>query len=296
MASPMPPLPDRAGAVVTALLPADLPDVWTASPGLAPLAAAGPAPTGWVVRGERGALLGAVVDLPGRAADGPAGAWSASSPRVLADLYTVAAATWLADGITTHRVVLPCGDPLEPALVDLGFGHQQAFGSVLRAALDSAASTDVDVVDVRPATWTDLPALAAVVPLVARHQGASPVFAPRTPGFFEQLAGSLEEFVEAPDRAALLAVDGAQVVGFVLVEVDGPQVELVLAGTTAERRGRGVARRLVGAAAAWGATRGADRVVADWRTTNPAAAGLWRSVGLRVDAYRWARTIDPTPT
>lgn len=277
---------------ISPLTPADLEDVLAASPQLRPRDTLGPTPAGWVARDDAGGLVGALVDLPGRAGDGPAGAWFASSERTLVDLYAHAAGPWLQAGIRTHRVVLPAGDPLEPALVDLGFGHQQAFGS---ARLTDLPVPDDRGVPVRAATRGDLPALAELVPLVSHHQGDPPVFAPRTAEFFAQLAESLEEFVDVPSLGALLAREGPEAVGFLLLEHDGPELEIVLAGTAARHRGRGVGHALLAAAAAWGAERGVDRVATDWRTTNPVAARFWRSAGFEVDAYRWARTIDPTP-
>ena len=281
--------------VITTLTPADLDDVLAASPRLSSPAAGQQLPTGWVARDDAGTLVGALVDQPGRPGDARAGEWFASSARTLTDLYTAAAAVWLAAGIPTHRVVLPHADPLEPVLVDLGFGHQQAFGSAPLTLLRSRAEDGAAGVHVRSATRQDLPELTDLVPLVSRHQGGSPVFAPRSPEFFDQLPASIEEFVEEPALQALLAVDGSTAVGFALLEHDGAELEVVLAGTRPDERGRGVARALVAAATAWGETRGAVRVVADWRTTNPVAARFWPSVGLTVDAYRWARTIDPTP-
>lgn len=269
--------------MISPLTPADLDELLTASPKLRPCDTLGRTPAGWVARDDVGGLVGALVDLPGRAGDGPAGAWFASSERTLVDLYAHAAGPWLRAGIRTHRIVLPAGDPLEPALVDLGFGHQQAFGS---ARLTDLPLPDDPGVPVRPATRGDLPVLAELVPLVSRHQGDPPVFAPRSPAFFAQLPESLDEFVDNPSLGALLAHQGPEPVGFVLLEHDGPGMEIVLMGTATRQRGRGVGRSLLAASAAWGAERGLGRVTTDWRTTNPVAARFWRSAGFVVDAYR----------
>jgi GNAT superfamily N-acetyltransferase len=283
------------GWVIAAMTADDFPEVLALSPRLLRSPPDSAAPTGWVARDRTGSLVGAVVDLPGRAGNAAAGAWWASSPQTLEGLYAVAAQAWVRAGIMTHRVVLPSGDPLERAVLDLGFGHQQAFASAPLTELVLLPDR-VDGVEVRAATRGDLGVLADLVPLVARGQGEAPVFAPRTPEFFAQLPGSLGGFVNHPALQALVATEDATAIGFTLLAQDGPAVEVVLTGTVPEHRGRGVGRALLAAARAWAVHRGATRVRADWRTTNPTAARFWLSVGLVPNAYRWARTIDPTPS
>jgi GNAT superfamily N-acetyltransferase len=281
-------------SVITAMTSADLADVLAGSPWLAQVVPGSSGPTGWVARNATGAVVGAAVDLPGRLGDAAVGAWSASSATTLDELYGVAAAAWVQAGVLTHRVLLPSGDPLEPTLIDLGFGHQQAFASAPLTAL-APLRRDADV-DVRAATEDDLPVLTTLVPLVARHQGGSPMFAPRAPEFYTQLPASLAKVVDDPASRVLVATEGTTVVGFMVLEHDGPVVEIVLAGTVAEQRGRGVGRALLMGARAWAVDRRATHLTADWRTTSAVSARFWLSAGLVPDTYRWARTIDPTPT
>jgi GNAT superfamily N-acetyltransferase len=278
---------------VAALDPADAAVVRAAAARAGVDLALGPDAAGWVAR-DGGDVVGALLDVPGRRADLRPEDWFATTPAALLALWTEASAAWVDDGLLTHRVVLPAGSPLAGVLLDLGLGHQQAYGRAPVAPVGTGpGGTDVVV---RRAGRADLAETLTLAPLVARHQAAAPTFAPRTAAFVDGLGEGMAEVLDDAGQAAWLARVGPDAVGLLVAEVDGTDVEVVLVVTAPAARGRGVAGALLGAAVRWGADRGATDVVADWRTTNPAAAGFWRAAGLRVVAHRWARTVDPTPT
>lgn len=280
--------------MIRELTAADLPSLVSSL--IAPTLAASPL-HGWIATGRDGAVEGVMLDVEGRRGDLLADHWRAISPRVLTELYSVAAEVWVAAGITTHRMVAARADPAAGALVDLGFGHQQAFSSQslesLGARLSSAARQAT--VEVRAVCGDEVAQLTTLVPMISLHQAGSPVFAPRTPQFFEQLPASIAEYVEDPTCGAWLAWANGTAVGFALAECSEEMVELALIGVSPGTRQSGTATALVANVIEWGHAQGATTAVVDWRTTNTLAAAFWAGLGFVPSEYRWARTIDLTP-
>ncbi|MGZ4615215.1 MAG: N-acetyltransferase family protein [Actinomycetes bacterium] len=214
--------------------------------------------------------------------------------------YAAQAAAWVAAGHRTHTATVRAADrERHDALVDLGFGHEQAY-----AVLDLAApSTDVAPagagVDVRPGSLDDLEDIVRLAPIIGRHQVASPVFARVGDDFFGQLAEAHRAELADPQAHYLVGrVDGA-VVGFALWYdgeeapfVPSPAIELAVAATAEAARGRGVGLALTRAAVTAARERQARYVAADWRTTNLLASRFWPARGFRVLGYRMSRTID----
>lgn len=246
--------------------------------------------SGWVARAGDGAVVGAIVEEAEGSANVALGRW-ACLPGVGALLYRAAAAEWVAAGAFSHRVTMPAGSSTAVELLDLGFGHQQAYA--VAAVTDVPQAGQAGIRQLGPA---DAAALAELVPLVSRHQSVSPVFAPRVDEFYDQLPSSIVEFLEDPATLAWgHSSDDGELDGFLIAETHGEVMEIPLAGIPADRRGRGVGSALVAAAATAARDRDVPWLSADWRTTNPESSRFWPSRAFAVVAYRWCRVVDPTP-
>ncbi|MEU9508703.1 GNAT family N-acetyltransferase [Micromonospora sp. NPDC048170] len=107
-------------------------------------------------------------------------------------------------------------------------------------------------------------------------------------------ARALEQLIARDPGALILAVDGAVLVGTVIVGWDGWRCHLYRLAVAPERRGRGVARLLVEAAEQRGRRLGAARADAMVLDDNTAAHHAWRALGYAPQA-EWSRWVRPLP-
>lgn len=77
----------------------------------------------------------------------------------------------------------------------------------------------------------------------------------------------------------LLCEDGDEPVGFVVVRTAADEGELLTVGVRSDRRGRGHGRRLIAAARAAAAARGAERLFLEVSEGNAPALAMYRSAG-----------------
>ena len=243
----------------------------------------------WLGRAAGGAQAAPVFGLVG-------------DPLALQDVYATQAAAWLADGHRTHTAVVRAADPARhAALVDLGFGHEQAYAVLDLTAPDAGRAVVPAGVEVRPGTEDDLAEIVPLAPVIGQHQVASPVFARVGADFFDQLEESHREELADPEAHYLVArVDGTAV-GFAIWYdgIDGPfmassYAELSVAAVSEQARGRGVGLALTAAVIDAARAQGVERLAADWRTTNLLSSRFWPARGFRVVGWRMSRSIDDT--
>lgn len=185
--------------------------------------------------------------------------WATAIARVRDGRFTPELATELARWADAH------GAQLLSYLCDAADGdsllHAQEAGFAvvdvrIELSIDiasSSASADADAdaeeVTIRSATSADLPRLRAIAAVV--HTGTRFAVDPR----LQPRAGALyERWIErdvASDGLALAAVVGGEVVGYLTACRDARTGSISLVGVDAAARGRGVGRRLVGAALDW---------------------------------------------
>ncbi|QIM21427.1 GNAT family N-acetyltransferase [Phycicoccus sp. HDW14] len=140
-----------------------------------------------------------------------------------------------------------------------------------------------------PVSLADAPALApAVEELVAAtfadyptHYLASPDFPPDLvlAGYVEWAGRTAREH---PEDVLLQLVDGVPAAVATTARVDGGRgVEVLLAGTHPDHRGRGVYRALLAGVLARAGADGAQRVVISTQASNTAVQRVWCTLGLR---------------
>jgi ribosomal protein S18 acetylase RimI-like enzyme len=76
------------------------------------------------------------------------------------------------------------------------------------------------------------------------------------------------------------------------ISVPERSIDLVLAGTRATERGRGIGSALAARALDSAAKEGFAACIADWRTANLLASRFWPRLGFHPVAYRLERRID----
>lgn len=227
----------------------------------------------------------------------------AGDPGDLSAAYAAQTRDWLAAGQRTHTAVVRAVDRARhEALVDLGFGHEQAYAVLDLTAPDAGRAVVPASVNVHPGGPSDLTDIVPLAPVIGRHQVASPVFARVGEDFFDQLEESHRQELADPDAHYLLAKVDGRAVGFALWYdgADGPFVassyaELSVAAVAEEARSQGVGLALTAAVVAAAQERGAARLATDWRTTNLLSSRFWPARGFRVLGWRMARSIDARP-
>lgn len=95
-----------------------------------------------------------------------------------------------------------------------------------------------------------------------------------------------------PD-SVIIAQDGDEIVGTIVAGWDGWRAHLYRLAVLPDRRGHGIARRLVAAAEERLTTLGAARIDAMVLTSNALGHHVWRSAGYTSQAD-WSRWVKPT--
>ncbi len=220
-------------------------------------------------------------------------------PETMRDMYAVAAARWVADGRTTHYVIVPSH---ESAIVDawfrLGFGQQHAH-----AIRDVPTEEPIIKVTVRRARRDDIDVLARLDLVLPEHQGLSPVFAAGTVPAYEETRAEWEADFDDESYATFVAEIDGRVVGSAIgcaLETSnlhlGPARPdnagfLGFAAVLPEARGSGAGRALGETVGWWVAQTGFKSLVTDWRVTNLLSSRTWPQLGYRTTFLRLHRTI-----
>jgi ribosomal protein S18 acetylase RimI-like enzyme len=149
----------------------------------------------------------------------------------------------------------------------------------------------------------DEEALRHVAHVIARHQMGPPTWAVATREYLDEIAAGYAAACTDETATFWLALRGDRVLAFqgyypaepadhdLLTPPDS--IELAVAATVPEERGRGLMRLLTahGLRAACSAGRRACTI--DWRVTNLPASRFWPTQGFVPAAYRLARRVDP---
>lgn len=214
-------------------------------------------------------------------------------------LYTSLAPTWVEEGRAHHFVQTPTYDPrLFEAWLSLNFAYEHEHGI---AALTERAPT-VTSFEVRRAGPQDLDLLRPLFDLIGRAHQVTPVFAYVDPGFYDQLAEGHVELLEDENVGYFAALEDGAALGFAVMrgvpadeatffKPEGA-VELAVAATRPEARGRGVMSALYAASGNWAIENGYRTCVTDWRTANLDSSRVWPHLGFEGIGYRLHRMID----
>jgi ribosomal protein S18 acetylase RimI-like enzyme len=228
---------------------------------------------------------------------------AAADPGLVADLYGVAAAAWVAEGRSNHHVLVPASDVgLVDAWFRLDFG-QQHLHAVLEAPPASFGVVPRNELIVRAAALDDVPPLVALERVLPLHLAGSPVFS--------RLPVDPDDVIEAELRADLVdptyqfyvAEYEGRVIGTSIacsLEVSAAATGLnrprnagylAYAAVLPEARGLGAGRALADAVLVWSRDHGYRSVATDWRSTNVQADRAWLGMGFRPTFRRLHRLV-----
>lgn len=226
---------------------------------------------------------------------------AAADGETLRDLYAVAAAGWVASGLTAHYALVPATDAeLVRAWFRLGFGQQACHG--LRG-LPAQSPARPAALTIRRAVPEDIPALAGLEVELPRHQSLAPTFSAAAVPSAQQAAGEWAEDFDDPSYTTFVAERDGAVVGAAVgcaLEKSGSHTSLArpdnagflgFAAVFPSERGHGAGRALGEAVLEWAAQAGFGCVVIDWRVTNLLASRTWPALGFAESFLRLHRLI-----
>ena len=226
-----------------------------------------------------------------RAAVGLAGC-AAAEPEALRDVYAHLSGSWPA----RHQVLVPASDR---EVIDPWFSL--AFGCQFMTGVRDTASEVVPDFGgtIRESTPDDLGVVAGLERMLWALQAGAPSFAGRGSNDVD-FDAEWESFWEEDcfPLHVVAELDG-RVVGHVLLydrptgdlRVPEQNVDLALAGTLAEVRGRGVGVALTAYALNFAHERGFRSMTVDWRTVNLLSSRFWPRRGFRPTFLRLYRAV-----
>ncbi len=222
-------------------------------------------------------------------------------PEIYRDLYAAAAPAWLEQGCFNHLVQLPAPDrAVLDAWFALGFGHEQVYA--LQSLEHAGPPAGELPFEIRQATPADRD-IFTVDDLIWRHQATSPSWVVMPPERAAEIREGYAEILGDENWIIWLALEQGRALGFqgYNTEKPGPDdmlvpddcIELAVAATRPEVRGRGLGRALTAHGLAEAHARGFRYCLTDWCMTNLLSSRFWPRQGFRPAMYRLARRIDP---
>ena len=221
------------------------------------------------------------------------------------DLYAALAAGWVTQGYFDHYVLLPAADGAAlDAWFALSFGLEHAHGLRSLAAPNATDATPIAPdVEIRRATADDRATLAGVSQWLRRYQAGPPIWGTALPEDTPQIKAGYAEMAGDETATIWLAFLDGQIAGFqaylpAKMSDDNPLippgcVDLSVAATHPELRGRGVGLALTQVGLVDAAARGYTACVVDWRVTNLMSSRFWPRQGFTPTVYRLVRRVDP---
>ena len=211
------------------------------------------------------------------------------------DLYGVAAARWVNEGLTRHFVFVPALEDLIKPWFRLCFGASAAL-----AARETAPEPRVDAgVSIRLGTPADLAAAAGLERLLWLYNSRPPSFSGLEVPDLQEL---VDDWISTWDESLytlFVAERDDRIVGqFVLyrrpsgdLRVLPESIDLANAATDVELRGSGVGLTLTAHVLGWAHEHGYPTMITDWRMTNLLASRFWPKRGFRETFLRLYRSI-----
>lgn len=217
------------------------------------------------------------------------------------DLYAAAGERWVTRGCFDHYVMAPAADTAL-AWFAIGFGQEQVYALRPLNSADDSPPTIPNGLTIRRATSEDRGLLADVAPWIAAYQAQAPVWAPAPPDMIAEIRMGYADLADDATATVWLALEAGECVGFQLyyaaqaapAELLIPErcVELSVAATHPDRRGKGINRLLTAIGLADALHHEYTCCITDYRATNPLSSRFWPRTGFCPAVYRLARHID----
>ncbi|MCB9436599.1 MAG: GNAT family N-acetyltransferase [Anaerolineales bacterium] len=222
-------------------------------------------------------------------------------PDIYHHLYTALAKNWVRDGYFDHYVQVTATDrQMNDIWFALSFGLQQAYGVYDLRDYDPTRHPAPNTITIRRAQQGDEAITYQLADIIMSHQVQSPVFGHKPSEDIEENRQGYIELIQDPEATYWLAELDGQVMGFQVyfdfaADMFHPErsIELAVAGTFPEARGKGVNLALTRHGFTHAKAAGYDYCFCDWRTTNFEASHFWPKIGFTPAMYRLVRRIDP---
>lgn len=218
-----------------------------------------------------------------------------AEPDLARDLYGVAAARWVEEGLTRHFVFVPALDDLVEPWFRLSFGASAAL-AMRETAPEEAVDADVTI---RPSTPDDLEAAAVFDRLLSQVLTEPPSFSGFQVPDLEACADEWRDTWTEEEFEHFVAERDGRVVGHALLyrrpagdlRVPPGSIDLANCATDPSVRGSGAGLALTAHVLRWAHEHGHATMTTDWRMTNLVASRFWPRRGFRETFLRVYRSI-----
>ncbi len=227
----------------------------------------------------------------------------AAGVETVRDLYAALGAAWVRQGVFAHFALMPASDPaLLQAWYSLSFGIEQVHALLDLETLDPAAPPVPEGIAIRRAGPGDGPRLAEMSDVIWKVQTQAPVWGVMLPESVAETRAGWADLAEEATATVWLALAGDELLGMQgywpadesddNLLIPPRTVELSVAGTRPEARGRGVNTALTAHGLAQARAAGFEMCETDWRSTNLLSSRFWPRRGFVSSMYRLARRVD----
>jgi ribosomal protein S18 acetylase RimI-like enzyme len=217
-------------------------------------------------------------------------------------LYAAAGEQWIQDKVLNHYLICPAVPVWLQAFFSLSFGQEQAYAaaSLREERPVPELPPGIQMREVQP---QDAPQLFAKADWIAAFLNTAPVWEPVPGQHLERIRPGYAELAEDLTSTTWVALDGDQIVSYVVIyPVDtGPEhllgdpaaAHFAAAATHPEYRRLGIGRCLFTHILNIAYEQKFKVIFTDWRTTNLTAARYWPTFGFEPYAYRLLRRVNP---
>ena len=252
-------------------------------------------------------LLGAYADsiFFGRHVWVPFGGLALAEPQntaMIRRIYAAAGQQWIDDRVLNHYLVCPAIPAWLQAGYSLTFGQEQAYAITSVKELRPSVAPPEGII-LREVLPSDADQLYTKGHWIAAHLNTAPVWEPVPQQHLDNILPEYAKLADDPTSTTWVAVDGDQIVAYVVIYTadTGPEhflgvptaAHFAAAATHPHYRNRGIGKALYTHILNVAQQQGYQTMFTDWRTTNLPAADYWPSYGFEPFAYRLLRRVNP---
>jgi GNAT superfamily N-acetyltransferase len=220
------------------------------------------------------------------------------------DLYSLLGEDWVQKGIFSHGLYISAADAdVIDALFALGFGKER-----VDALLDLRAENFPQVeepagITIRLADKGDNEHLGGLSDVIFRSLANAPYWHPTVPEDWDELREGWSELADDKEWSVWMSLENSEALGMVgfrpeeeddiSMLVSPRTVELSIAATKPNARGRGISTALTLRGLAQTQKDGFEICYTNWISPNLLASRFWPRFGFQDAAYRLSKTINP---
>jgi len=221
---------------------------------------------------------------------------------VMRRVYAAAGQQWIDDRVLNHYLVCPAIPAWLQAGFSLTFGQEQAYAitSVKELRPELPAPQGIILREVLP---SDADQLHSNGHWIAAHLNTAPVWEPVPQQHLDNILPEYAKLADDLTSTTWVAVDGDQIVAYVVIYTADTCPEHLLGISTAahfaaaathpQYRNRGIGKALYTHILNVAQQQGYHTIFTEWRTTNLPTADYWPGYGFEPFAYRLLRRVNP---